>query len=61
MNILLPPDADLHLFGSSCNGFGFTHSDLDICMTGYDAEVGVFLVWKTVWALIQYKDVVLPV
>ncbi|XP_064604614.1 terminal uridylyltransferase 4-like isoform X2 [Liolophura sinensis] len=27
------PEAKLSLFGSSCNGFGFRHSDLDICMT----------------------------
>ncbi|CAB4006799.1 terminal uridylyltransferase 4-like isoform X1, partial [Paramuricea clavata] len=27
------PDARLHLFGSSCNGFGFTGSDIDLCMT----------------------------
>merc|ERR1719483_2022655 len=27
------PDADLELFGSSCNGFGFDRSDMDICMT----------------------------
>lgn len=27
------PDARLELFGSSCNGFGFTDSDLDICLT----------------------------
>ncbi|XP_020897481.1 terminal uridylyltransferase 7 isoform X2 [Exaiptasia diaphana] len=27
------PDARLHLFGSSMNGFGFKDSDLDICMT----------------------------
>lgn len=27
------PSAQLHLFGSSCNGFGFQSSDLDICMT----------------------------
>ena len=26
-------DAKLHLFGSSCNGFGFTGSDMDLCMT----------------------------
>ena len=29
----LYPDAELALFGSSCNGFGFQKSDLDICMT----------------------------
>ncbi|CAH1773302.1 unnamed protein product [Owenia fusiformis] len=29
----LHPDASLSLFGSSCNGFGFRTSDLDICMT----------------------------
>lgn len=27
------PEASLHLFGSSCNGFGFQNSDLDICIT----------------------------
>ncbi|XP_013381617.1 terminal uridylyltransferase 4-like, partial [Lingula anatina] len=27
------PNARLQLFGSSCNGFGFQHSDLDICMS----------------------------
>ncbi|XP_072031740.1 terminal uridylyltransferase 4-like isoform X2 [Amphiura filiformis] len=27
------PDTNLRLFGSSMNGFGFHHSDLDICMT----------------------------
>ncbi|KAK7100580.1 terminal uridylyltransferase 7-like isoform X2 [Littorina saxatilis] len=27
------PDANFALFGSSCNGFGFYQSDLDICMT----------------------------
>lgn len=27
------PNSSLYLFGSSCNGFGFTHSDLDICLT----------------------------
>ncbi|XP_067122746.1 terminal uridylyltransferase 4-like [Centruroides vittatus] len=27
------PDARLQLFGSSCNGFGFRNSDLDICFT----------------------------
>uniref|UniRef100_T1JHR9 CCHC-type domain-containing protein n=1 Tax=Strigamia maritima TaxID=126957 RepID=T1JHR9_STRMM len=27
------PDAKLELFGSSCNGFGFARSDLDICLT----------------------------
>ncbi|XP_025109953.1 terminal uridylyltransferase 7-like isoform X2 [Pomacea canaliculata] len=27
------PDAHFYLFGSSCNGFGFQTSDLDICMT----------------------------
>ena len=26
-------DAKLHLFGSSCNGFGFSGSDMDLCMT----------------------------
>lgn len=26
-------EARLHLFGSSCNGFGFQNSDLDICIT----------------------------
>ena len=26
-------DARLHLFGSSANGFGFTGSDIDLCMT----------------------------
>ena len=27
------PEANLRLFGSSMNGFGFHQSDLDICMT----------------------------
>lgn len=38
-----PDKAQLCLFGSSKNGFGFRDSDLDICMTleGHDtAEVG---------------------
>ena len=26
-------DAILTLFGSSCNGFGFSDSDLDLCLT----------------------------
>ncbi|XP_037094913.1 terminal uridylyltransferase 7-like [Pollicipes pollicipes] len=30
------PSARLTLFGSSCNGFGFRNSDLDICMTFED-------------------------
>ncbi|XP_021359551.1 terminal uridylyltransferase 4-like [Mizuhopecten yessoensis] len=29
----LYPDAELHLFGSSHNGFGFKLSDLDLCVT----------------------------
>ncbi|XP_033736916.1 terminal uridylyltransferase 7-like isoform X2 [Pecten maximus] len=29
----LYPDAELHLFGSSHNGFGFKQSDLDLCVT----------------------------
>ncbi|XP_076309141.1 terminal uridylyltransferase 7-like [Tachypleus tridentatus] len=36
----LYPDASLHLFGSSCNGFGFTDCDLDICLTFKDDEKG---------------------
>lgn len=32
------PTARLQLFGSSCNGFGFRNSDLDICMTLEDCE-----------------------
>ena len=27
------PDAKLEAFGSSCNGFGFRESDLDLCLT----------------------------
>ena len=30
---ILSADARFSLFGSSCNGFGFYSSDLDICMT----------------------------
>jgi len=30
---LLLSDAKLCLFGSSCNGFGFRNSDLDITLT----------------------------
>lgn len=29
----LRADTRLQLFGSSCNGFGFTRSDLDLCLT----------------------------
>ncbi|XP_013779979.1 terminal uridylyltransferase 4-like [Limulus polyphemus] len=36
----LYPDAFLHLFGSSCNGFGFTDCDLDICLTFKGDEKG---------------------
>ncbi|KAK6179643.1 hypothetical protein SNE40_011956 [Patella caerulea] len=32
----LYPNARLQLFGSSCNGFGFSKSDLDICLTFKD-------------------------
>ena len=32
------PSARLTLFGSSCNGFGFRNSDLDICMTFEDCS-----------------------
>ena len=28
----------LHLFGSSCNGFGFCDSDIDLCMTFMDVS-----------------------
>ncbi|KAG1670310.1 Terminal uridylyltransferase 7 [Nymphon striatum] len=34
------PDARLELFGSSCNGFGFHNSDLDICLTFHGNETG---------------------
>ena len=43
------PAARLTLFGSSCNGFGFRNSDLDICMTFDgcdDPQVGAV---GTVW------------
>ena len=33
IDVILLTGAKLTLFGSSCNGFGFGHSDLDICMT----------------------------
>nr|XP_022314742.1 terminal uridylyltransferase 4-like isoform X1 [Crassostrea virginica] len=35
----LYPTARLELFGSSNNGFGFRHSDLDLCMTFSDLPV----------------------
>ena len=34
------PKAELQLFGSSTNGFGFQHSDLDICLTFSDNADG---------------------
>ncbi|XP_069694384.1 terminal uridylyltransferase 4-like isoform X2 [Periplaneta americana] len=34
------PTAKLELFGSSCNGFGLTKSDIDICLTFTDSETG---------------------
>ena len=34
------PTAKLELFGSSCNGFGLTKSDIDICLTFTDSEDG---------------------
>ena len=34
----LNPDIELHLFGSSCNGFAFRRSDLDISMTFSDVD-----------------------
>ena len=34
MNLILNyTDAKLEAFGSSCNGFGFRDSDLDLCLT----------------------------
>lgn len=33
-------DAVLTLFGSSCNGFGFADSDLDLCLTFNSNEDG---------------------
>ena len=32
-NQTLFSDAKLEAFGSSCNGFGFRESDLDLCLT----------------------------
>jgi terminal uridylyltransferase len=34
------PTVSLDLFGSSCNGFGFRKSDLDICLTFTDNPTG---------------------
>ncbi|CAG5125515.1 unnamed protein product, partial [Candidula unifasciata] len=33
-------DAKLSLFGSSCNGFGFDKSDMDICLTFTQRKIG---------------------
>ena len=33
------PTAQLQLFGSSCNGFGTPHSDLDVSMTFSDVSI----------------------
>lgn len=44
-------DADLTLFGSSCNGFGFSDSDLDFCLTfksNDDGKVSYYLVSTSV-------------
>ncbi|XP_041359697.1 terminal uridylyltransferase 4-like isoform X2 [Gigantopelta aegis] len=40
INYTLYEDAELCLFGSSCNGFGFVMSDLDICMTFHSKPSG---------------------
>ncbi|XP_077548504.1 terminal uridylyltransferase 7-like [Haemaphysalis longicornis] len=45
-------DAKLTLFGSSCNGFGFARSDLDVCLTFARSEDGKDLCLKDmVWAI----------
>ena len=50
-------DARLSLFGSSCNGFGFQNSDLDICMTleGEDQKVLYLCVFFCLRIYVDYK------
>lgn len=44
----LYPDATLELFGSSCNGFGFVKSDMDICLTFKNNKTGEGLEFGTI-------------
>ena len=47
--VCLHSDAYFSLFGSSCNGFGFVWSDLDICMAFKGKTIEVRFDVKSVW------------
>ena len=46
--------AQLSLFGSSCNGFGFSNSDLDICMVFSDVSDVIILLFTHVTSLLSH-------
>ena len=48
----LYPDANLTLFGSSCNGFGLADSDVDICLE-FESNPDGKVSWN--WNLISFR------